>query len=96
MHVLMLALGGFTHAHVPAHYEDVGGPESGPCVEGYEAYDEWYKNHGEMTEGFILVDGVMVDHTFYPTWMDEMHDPRVDGYNVEFLGAKPARNGEDY
>lgn len=23
-------------------------------------------------------------------------DPRIDGYNVEFLGAKPPRAGEDY
>jgi len=23
-------------------------------------------------------------------------DPRINGYNVEFLGAQPARAGEDY
>ena len=26
----------------------------------------------------------------------QTHDPRIDGYNVEFLGAKPPKAGEDY
>lgn len=25
-----------------------------------------------------------------------IHDPRINGYNTQFLGAQPAKLGEDY
>lgn len=30
---------GYTHTHVEAEWEDIGGPESGPCLDGHDEYD---------------------------------------------------------
>lgn len=37
---LLLALGYKVTEHA-AHWEDIGGPENGPMLDGHGAYDEW-------------------------------------------------------
>ena len=45
-HHFLLDLG-YTHTHIEAYWEDVGGPESGPKVTGHNGYDQ-YENGNEF------------------------------------------------
>jgi len=56
-HAVLLTALGFSMQHVPADWEDVGGPESGPKVVGHPEYDVWTKG----TTAVYVADGMIVE-----------------------------------
>jgi len=47
---------GFTHTQYEADWEDVGNGESGPCIWGGPAFDE-YLRESDMSRVIVLEDG---------------------------------------
>lgn len=53
----LLSALGYVSEEVEAHWEDVGGPESVPNLQGHPAYTAWTKED----QFIIVVDGEVVD-----------------------------------
>jgi hypothetical protein len=48
---------GFVHTYYPAEWEDVGGPENGPDLQGHDEYSVW-----TLGQAYIVVqDGAVVE-----------------------------------
>lgn len=59
---------GFTVEHIEADWEDVGGPENGPCIQGHPAYDYW-----TLGDRYVAVeDGMIVDEGTVPDYPDDI------------------------
>lgn len=61
----VLRAAGYEQEHIPEHWEDDGGPESGPMLSGGPAVDYWSR------EGdFYVIDenGELVDSGYDPYW----------------------------
>lgn len=59
---------GYTCTHFPESWEDVGGPESGPEMEGGPAYDIWSRGQ----QYYAVVDGAIVDSGVNPPEFEDI------------------------
>lgn len=71
----LLAALGFECEHVEAHWEDVGGPESGPKLDGRPEHDVWARTVGTLSGGkieeyVVVCDGEVVDFGAMPVFED--------------------------
>ena len=58
---------------------------------------DWSPTGGSSRYIELWVSGERnVWHMLSPSLDALIEDPRIDGYNPEFFGAKPAKVGEDY
>ena len=72
--ILLSALG-YVCTYFPATWEDVGGPESGPELDGSPAYTEWRVTFKENVDHvLVVVDGEVVT---------EFEEPNVDWWAME-------------
>ena len=67
-HEALLAAG-YIYEQVPADWEDVGGPESGPQVVGHQAFDQYSKKltRGSLVE-FIYIAAKDNGHEVLPDY----------------------------
>jgi hypothetical protein len=69
----LLLQDGWIRTEEPAHWEDIGGPESGPELDGHEAYTIWEKGDYSV----IVYDGEVADAEELPPgfkeWCSQMN-----------------------
>lgn len=68
-HALLIAAG-YVHEFVPAHWEDVGGPESGPKLWGHQDLDVYLHGNHEI----VVEDGWVVQAENVPLGPDGWED----------------------
>ena len=63
----LLLAAGYTYQFIPADWEDVGGPESGPDLQGHEDLDVYTLDAGPYKEHtVVIVDGMVVQAEYTP------------------------------
>lgn len=68
-----LTAAGFTHTHVPEEWQDVGGPERGPNVQGHHAFDMYERQWSPTCGQRVYTDGNTCHGERYdPQWEAEM------------------------
>lgn len=70
--VFALTAAGYEHQFVPADWQDIGGPESGPKLCGHPDMDVWFKinEKATATHDIVVVDGEVVEMGNQPHWPD--------------------------
>lgn len=63
----LLTAAGYTHQFWPAHWEDIGGPESGPKLYGWPASHVWTLQLETSEHCIVVQDGVVVSEEVGPT-----------------------------
>lgn len=97
LHRLLTDQGACIHTHHPESFEDTGDAESGPCLEGGPAYDEYTSDSHYMIvdQTGLFVHSQVIDWDM-ERFVDEMTGSGVDEFEARETYKPKRREGEDW